>query len=52
MVIVIRKEDAEKIIKTINLKRRIRELEEEIARLQYEKAKLEKEYADLGISIE
>ncbi len=52
MVVVIREEEAEKIIKARNIKRRIRELDRQIAELQREKAHLLKEYADLGISIE
>jgi len=52
MVVVIREEDGEKIIRALNLKRRIAELERQIAELQWRKAELEKEYADLGISIE
>jgi len=52
MAVVIREEEAEKIIKARNLKRRIRELEKEIAILQQEKANLEKEYEELGVSIE
>jgi len=52
MVVVVKEEDAEKILRGINLKRRIRELEKEIAVLQREKANLEKEYEELGVSIE
>ena len=52
MVVVIREEDAGKVVRVFALKRRIRELEKEIAELQRRKAELEKEYADLGISIE
>jgi len=52
MVVVIREEDAGRIIRAINLKRRIVELERQIAELQRRKAELEKEYADLGVSIE
>ena len=52
MVVVIREEDAGRIIRALNLKRRIAELERQIAELQWRKAELEKEYADLGISIE
>jgi len=52
MVVVIREEDAGKVVRALGLKRRIRELEREIAELQRRKAELEKEYADLGISIE
>ena len=49
MVVVIKEEDARWIIRALNLKRRIAELEREIAVLQRRKAELEKEYADLGI---
>ena len=52
MVVVITEENAGKIIKALNLKRRIAELERQIAELQRRKAELEEEYADLGISIE
>jgi len=52
MVMVIKEEDAGRIIRALNLKRRIRELEKQIAGLQQEKAKIEEEYAKLGISIE
>jgi len=52
MVVVIREEDAGKVVRALGLKRRIMELEREIAELQRRKAKLEEEYADLGISIE
>jgi len=52
MVVVIREEDAGKVVRALGLRRRIRELEREIAELQRRKAELEKEYADLGISIE
>ena len=52
MVVVIREEDAGKVVRALGLKRRIRELEREIAELQRRKAKLEEEYANLGISIE
>jgi len=52
MVMVIKQEDAGKIIRALNLKRRIRELEKQIGELQREKAKIEEEYAKLGISIE
>ena len=52
MVVVIKEEDAGKIIRALNLKRRIAKIEREIARLSAEKAKLETEYAKLGVSIE
>ena len=52
MVVVIREEDAGRVVRALNLKRRIAELERQIAELQRRKAELEKEYADLGISIE
>jgi len=52
MVVVIREEDAGRVVRALNLKRRIAELEGQIAELQRRKAELEKEYADLGISIE
>jgi len=52
MVVVVKEEDVERILRASNLKRRIRELEKEIAILQREKANLEKEYEGLGISIE
>ena len=52
MVVVIKEEDAGKVVKALALKRRIRELERQIAELQRRKAELEKEYAELGISIE
>ena len=52
MVVVIKEEDAGRIIRALGLKRRIAELEKQIAELQRRKAELEEEYADLGISIE
>ena len=52
MVVVIREEDAGRIIRALSLKRRIAELEKQIAELQRRKAELEEEYADLGIGIE
>lgn len=52
MVVVIKEEDAGKVVRAFNLKRRIRELEREIAELQRRKADLEAEYKELGISIE
>jgi len=52
MVVVIKEEDAGKIIRALGLKKRMRELEKEIAELQREKAKLEEEYEDLGVKIE
>ena len=52
MVVVIKEEDAWKVVRAINLKKRIKELEKEIGELQRRKAELEKEYENLGISIE
>jgi len=52
MVVVIKEEDAWKVVRAINLKKRIKELEKEIGELQRRKAELEEEYAELGISIE
>jgi len=52
MVVVIREEDAGRVIKALALKRKIAEMEKQIAELQRRKAKLEEEYEDLGISIE
>jgi len=52
MVVVIREEDAGKVVRGLALKRRIAELERQIAELQRRKAELEEEYANLGISIE
>ena len=52
MVVVIKEEDAWKIIRVLNLKKRMRELEKEIGELQRRKAELEEEYAELGVSIE
>jgi len=52
MVVVIREEDAGKVVWALALKRRIRELEREIAELQRRKAELEEEYKSIGISIE
>jgi len=52
MVVVIKEEDAGKVVRALGLKRRIMELEKEIAGLQRRKAELEEEYANLGISIE
>ena len=49
---VITEEDAEKIIRALNLKRKIRELEKRIGELQRRKANAEQEYEDLGIKIE
>ena len=49
---VITKEDAEKVIRALNLKQRIEELERQIGELQRRKAKMEQEYEDLGIKIE
>jgi len=52
MVVVMREEDAGKVVRALNLKRRIRELERQIGELQREKAELEAEYESLGVSIE
>ena len=52
MVVVIKEEDVWKVIRGLNLKRRIMELERQIAELQREKAELEKEYENLDVSIE
>ena len=52
MAVVIKEEDAGKIIRAFNLKRRIKELEKQIGDLQRKKAKLEAEYQDLGVEIE
>jgi len=52
MVVVIKEEDAGKIIRALGLKRRIIELEKQIAELQRRKAELQKEYEDLGVKIE
>ena len=52
MVVVIREEDAGRVMRAVVLKKKITELERQIAELQRRKAKLEKEYANLGISIE
>ena len=52
MVVVVKEEDAGKIIRALGLKKRMRELEKQIAELQREKAKLEEEYEDLGVKIE
>jgi len=52
MVVVIREEDAGRVMRAVVLKKKIMELERQIAELQRRKAELEKEYADLGISIE
>ena len=49
---MITEEDAEKVVRALNLKRRIGELEQQIGELQRRKAKLEQEYEDLGIKIE
>jgi len=49
---VITEEDAEKVIRALNLKRRIRELEKQIGELQRKKADAEEEYENLGIKIE
>ena len=49
---VITEEDAEKVIRALNLKRRIGELEKQIGELQRRKAKMEQEYENLGIRIE
>jgi len=52
MVVVIKEEDAGRIIRALGLKRRMRELEKQIADLQRRKAELQKEYEDLGVKIE
>ena len=52
MVVVIKEEDAGKIMRALNLKRRMREIENEIARLMREKRELEEEYAKLGVKVE
>jgi len=52
MVVVIREEDAGKVVRALALKRRIRELEREIRELQRRKVELEEEYKSMGISIE
>jgi len=52
MVVVIREEDAGRIMRAVVLKKKIMELERQIADLQRRKAELEKEYAGLGINIE
>ena len=52
MVVVIKEEDAGRVVKALVLKRRIRELERQIAELQRRKANMEEEYEDLGINIE
>jgi len=52
MVVVIKEEDANRIIVAYDLKRKIMELDKQIGELQRRKAKLEEAYASLGISIE
>ena len=52
MVVVIREEDAGKVMKALALKKRIADLERQIAELQRRKAKLEEEYESMGIVIE
>ena len=52
MVVVIKEEDAGKVVRALGLKRRIMELEKQIGELQRRKAELEEEYENLGISIE
>ena len=52
MVVVIREEDAGKVVKALALKKRIADLERQIAELQRRKAELEKEYESMGIVIE
>ena len=52
MGIKISEKEAGKVVRALNLKRRIRELEKQIGELQREKAKLEAEYKNLGVSIE
>ena len=52
MVVVIKEEDAGKIIRALGLKRRIADLERQIKGLQRRKAELEAEYKKLGIVVE
>ena len=52
MVVVIKEEDAGKVMKALALKKRIADLERQIAELQRRKAKLEEEYESMGIVIE
>jgi len=52
MGVNIKKEEAEKIIRAVNLKRRIDELEWEMEGLRKEKMELEKEYKELGVTVE
>jgi len=52
MVVVIKEEDAWKIIRALNLKKRMRELEKEIGELQRRKAELQEEYESLGIDVQ
>lgn len=52
MVVVIKEEDAGKVMKAVVLKKRIAELERQIAELQHRKAELEEEYEGMGIVIE
>jgi len=52
MSVNITEEVARKVIRAVNLRRRIRELEKQIGELQREKAKLEEEYENLGVKIE
>jgi len=52
MVVVIKEEDAGKIIRALGLKRRIVDLERQIKGLQHRKAELEAEYKKLGIVVE
>jgi len=52
MSLVIKKEDVAKIIKALNLKRRIEDLERQIIELEGKKDDLQKEYNALGIDIE
>ena len=52
MVVKITQENAGKVVRALNLKRRIMELEKQIAELQRKKAVLEEEYENLGVEIE
>jgi len=52
MGINLTEEEAGKVVRALNLKRRIRELEKEIGELQREKSDLEKEYKNLGVNIQ
>jgi len=52
MSVKITEEDAGKVVRALNLKRRIEELRKQIAELQRRKAELEEEYQNLGVEIE